>query len=145
MILASGFMLLAVPVGGLTPIHLNPGAVVALVILGAGSTGIAFALNYQLLESEGAVAASIVGYLLPVVSVLLGSIFLGERPDLRVIGGMVVVLAGVALTRLRSREQPRMTPLVIPDAVVPELAIPHPPQPSGAGIPAVPAPTSTQK
>jgi drug/metabolite transporter (DMT)-like permease len=144
MILASGLMLLAVPVGGLTPIHLDPGAVVALVILGAGSTGVAFALNYQLLESEGAVAASIVGYLLPVVSVLLGSIFLGERLDLRVIGGMIVVLAGVALTRLRPREQPRMTPPVVSDAVVPESVIAQPPPPSAAA--GVPAPTaSTQK
>jgi drug/metabolite transporter (DMT)-like permease len=103
MLLASGFMLFALPAGGLTPIHLNTGAVIAILILGAGSTGIAFALNYQLLASEGAVAASIVGYLLPVVSVLLGSIFLDERLDLRVIAGMAVVLAGVALTRIRKR------------------------------------------
>jgi len=111
MILASGFMLLALPAGGLSPIHLNTGAVLALLVLGAGSTGIAFALNYQLLASEGAVAASIVGYLLPVVSVLLGSIFLGERLELRVIAGMVVVLAGVSLTRLR-RRQPVMEPVL---------------------------------
>ncbi|HEV7973565.1 DMT family transporter [Amycolatopsis sp.] len=116
MILASGFMLLALPVGGLSPIHLNTGAVLALLVLGVGSTGIAFALNYQLLASEGAVAASIVGYLLPVVSVLLGSIFLGEKLDFRVIAGMVVVLAGVALTRLRKRAAPAPTPELAPAA-----------------------------
>ncbi|MBE1581639.1 DMT family transporter [Amycolatopsis roodepoortensis] len=105
MLLATGFLLLAMPMGGFEPVHLSTGAVVAVVILGIGSTGIAFALNYQLLASEGAVAASIVGYLLPVVSVLLGAVFLAEPLNLRVIAGMVVVLGGVALTRLRPREQ----------------------------------------
>jgi drug/metabolite transporter (DMT)-like permease len=114
MILASGFMLLALPVGGLSPIHLGTGAVLSLLVLGVGSTGIAFALNYQLLASEGAVAASIVGYLLPVVSVLLGSVFLSEKLDLRVIAGMVVVLAGVALTRIRKRAAPVLTPALAP-------------------------------
>ncbi|MCU1683494.1 MAG: hypothetical protein JWQ81_4233 [Amycolatopsis sp.] len=109
MILASGFMLLAVPTSGLSPIHPNVGAVIALLVLGAGSTGIAFALNYQLLASEGAVAASVVGYLLPVVSVLLGSVFLGEALQPRVVVGMVVVLGGVALTRLHKRA-PKLEP-----------------------------------
>jgi drug/metabolite transporter (DMT)-like permease len=106
MLLASVFILFALPAGGLTPVHLSAGAVIAMLILGAGSTGIAFALNYQLLADEGPVAASIVGYLLPVVSVLLGSVFLGERLEPRVIAGMVVVLGGVALTRLRKRAAP---------------------------------------
>ncbi|GAA4540643.1 DMT family transporter [Amycolatopsis samaneae] len=105
MLLATGFLLLALPVGGLGPIHLGPVPVIAVLVLGIGSTGIAFVLNYQLLASEGAVAASVVGYLLPVVSVLLGAVFLHERLDLRVIAGMLVVLGGVALTRLRKREQ----------------------------------------
>ncbi|QFU93871.1 DMT family transporter [Amycolatopsis sp. YIM 10] len=103
MLLASGFILLAMPVGGTTPVHFDLGAFVAVAVLGVFSTGIAFAMNYRLLETEGAVAASTVGYLLPVVSVLLGSLFLSEQLDLRVLAGMVIVLAGVALTRVRKR------------------------------------------
>ncbi|RZQ64029.1 DMT family transporter [Amycolatopsis suaedae] len=103
MLLASGFLALAMPVGGMTPVHLDIGAIIAVTMLGLFSTGVAFALNYQLLATEGAVAASAVGYLLPVVSVLLGAVFLGENVDLRVIAGMVVVLAGVALTRVKRR------------------------------------------
>jgi drug/metabolite transporter (DMT)-like permease len=117
MILASGFVLLTVPIGGTGPIHPSTGAVVALLVLGAGSTGIAFALNYQLLASEGAVAASVVGYLLPVVSVLLGSVFLGEPLEPRVVVGMVVVLGGVALTRLHKRAKaPAPTEALAPAA-----------------------------
>jgi len=113
MLLASGMLVLALPVGGLTPVHLGPGPAFAVLVLGIGSTGIAFALNYQLLASEGAVAASVVGYLLPVVSVLLGAVFLGEALNLRVIAGMLVVLGGVALTRLQKAPvaEPEVRPL----------------------------------
>jgi drug/metabolite transporter (DMT)-like permease len=62
-------------------------------------TGLAFALNYRLIADEGAT----VGYLLPVVSVLLGAVVLDEDLSARVIAGMVVVLAGVALTRVPRR------------------------------------------
>ena len=103
MLLATGFLVLAMPFGGMTPLHLSPLALVSVLILGVGSTGIAFALNYQLLASEGAVAASVVGYLLPVVSVLLGAVFLHEQLNFRVIAGMAVVLAGVALTRIQRK------------------------------------------
>lgn len=106
MVTASGFMLLAVPVGGLTPIQLETGPLLAVVVLGIFSTGIAFALNYRLISAEGAVVASTVGYLIPVVSVLMGTLFLSEALNLRVVAGMVVVLAGVALTRVRRRATP---------------------------------------
>ncbi|MFI5606105.1 DMT family transporter [Amycolatopsis sp. NPDC051903] len=104
MVLAAGFLVLVLPFGGLSPVHLTPLAAVAVVILGLGSTGIAFALNYQLLATEGAVAASVVGYLLPIVSVALGAIFLHEQLSVRVIAGMVVVLGGVALTRVQRKK-----------------------------------------
>ncbi|ASR34160.1 multidrug transporter [Prauserella marina] len=103
MLTASGFLVLAVPVGGLTPIHADGGAFVALAILGVFSTGFAFVLNYRLIASDGAVAASMVGYLLPLVSVALGVGFLGEPLGSRIVIGMVIVLAGVALTRVRAR------------------------------------------
>jgi drug/metabolite transporter (DMT)-like permease len=105
MLLATGFLALAMPFGGLTPVHVSAGPLLAVLVLGVGSTGIAFVLNYQLLASEGAVAASVVGYLLPVVSVLLGAVFLAEQLHLRVIAGMLVVLGGVALTRIRKPER----------------------------------------
>ncbi|PXY17235.1 multidrug transporter [Prauserella coralliicola] len=112
MITASGFLLLAMPAGGLSPIHPDGTALIAIAVLGVFSTGVAFALNYRLIATEGGVATSTVGYLLPVVSVLLGTVFLDEQLNARVIVGMVVVLVGVALTRVRRRVAVVKPPLV---------------------------------
>ncbi|TNC28765.1 DMT family transporter [Amycolatopsis alkalitolerans] len=107
MMAASGFVLLALPAGGIEPVHPSVAGVLAVVMLGVFSTGIAFALNYRLLATESAVAVSMVGYLIPVVSVVLGTIVLHEALNARVLGGMVVVLAGVALTRLKRAGDPK--------------------------------------
>ncbi|HEX6345739.1 DMT family transporter [Umezawaea sp.] len=101
LVIGTGLTTLVVPVAGLQPVHLNLGAVVAVVILGVLGTGVAFVINYRLIADEGPTNATTVGYLLPVVSVLLGAAFLGEALSVRVVAGMVVVLFGIALTRRR--------------------------------------------
>ncbi|MGW5747364.1 DMT family transporter [Amycolatopsis sp. NPDC003861] len=95
---ATGLTALALPVAGTAP-HLTLTAVVAVTILGVFGTGVTFSLNYRILTDEGPTAAATVGYLLPVVSVALGALFLGEPLSLRVVGGMAVVLVAVGLTR----------------------------------------------
>ncbi|MFB9600336.1 DMT family transporter [Saccharothrix longispora] len=106
LVAASGLTALVVPAGGLQPVHLDWRPLVAVAVLGVFGTGVAFALNYRLIQDVGATDATTVGYLLPVVSVLLGAAFLGEALDARVVLGMVVVLAGVALTRKRRAPAP---------------------------------------
>lgn len=96
---AMGLLVLAMPFGGFEPLHLHWVGVAAVIILGVAGTGVAFILNYRVIADEGATTATTVGYLLPVVSVLLGAIFLGEQLNARVVAGMLVVLVGVALTR----------------------------------------------
>jgi drug/metabolite transporter (DMT)-like permease len=100
---ALGLITLAVPFYGVEPIHLRWDAAVAVAVLGIFGTGLAFVLNYRIIADEGATNAATVGYLLPVVSVLLGALFLDENLTPHVIAGMVVVLGGVALTRVRRR------------------------------------------
>lgn len=72
-----------------------------IAILGLLGTGVAYVLNYQIITSEGATIASTVTYLLPVVAIMLGVLVLGEDITAIVIAGMVLVLAGVAITRRR--------------------------------------------
>lgn len=97
---ATALTALALPVAGHAP-HVNLTALVAVTVLGVFGTGITFYLNYRVIADEGPTAAATVGYLLPVVSVALGTLFLGEPLTPRVVGGMVIVLFAVALTRLR--------------------------------------------
>ncbi len=99
---ASGLAALALPVDGGRP-GFDGLAVLAVVLLGVFGTGFTFYLNYRLIEDEGPTGAAVVGYLLPVVSVALGAVVLGEGVTVRVVAGMVVVLAGVGLTRVKPR------------------------------------------
>lgn len=97
---ATGLSGLALPVaGGAGSGSVDLTGVAALVVLGVLGTGVTFYLNYRLIEDEGPTSAATVGYLLPVVSVALGALVLGEELSVRVVAGMAVVLAGVALTR----------------------------------------------
>lgn len=110
---ATGLTVLALPVYGLEPIHLRWDAAVAVAVLGIFGTGFAFALNYRIITDEGPTTAATVGYLLPVVSVLLGALFLDEKLTVSVVAGMVVVLGGVALTRVRRRQVAPPAPLPV--------------------------------
>ncbi|MER5262562.1 DMT family transporter [Actinosynnema sp. NPDC002837] len=89
-----------------TPATPNATAIVAVVVLGVFGTGVTFVLNYRIIEDEGPTSAATVGYLLPVVSVALGSIVLDEPLTARIVAGMAVVLVGVALTRLAPAKRP---------------------------------------
>lgn len=108
---------LVLPVGGLQPIHLEPVPLIAVAILGVFGTGFGFVLNYRLIVDEGPTNAATVGYLLPVVSVLLGAVVLDEDISLRVVAGMVVVLIGVAMSRWQrpvTEVEPAAAPMPAP-------------------------------
>ncbi|TDC41524.1 DMT family transporter [Micromonospora sp. KC213] len=105
LVAATGLTTLTLPAGGLTPIEIGPKALIAVLVLGVVATGATFHLTYRNIAAEGATNTATVGYLLPVVSVALGVIVLDEDFGLRVAAGMVVVLIGVALTRLPGRRE----------------------------------------
>jgi drug/metabolite transporter (DMT)-like permease len=102
--LSSGLVLVVIALpflGGFEPVKLGVAPVIAVTILGVAGTGAAIVMNNRLIEDEGVTTATAVGYLLPVVSVLLGAAFLHEQLNARILAGMVVVLIGVALSRRR--------------------------------------------
>ncbi|MDT0270537.1 DMT family transporter [Streptomyces sp. DSM 44915] len=100
LVAASGLTAVALPVGGgLAPVDPGPLVVVAALVLGVFCTAVTFHLTCRIINDEGATNAAVVGYLLPVVSVLLGVLLLGEELSARVVLGMAVVLLGVGLTR----------------------------------------------
>ncbi|HEY0933270.1 MAG TPA: DMT family transporter [Trebonia sp.] len=73
--------------------------IAAVAILGIIGTGVAYVLNYQIISSDGATAASMVTYLLPVVAIVLGVLILDEGITANITGGVALVLIGVAITR----------------------------------------------
>ncbi|MFC8436150.1 DMT family transporter [Streptomyces sp. NPDC057253] len=108
LLMATAWTTLSVPVAG--PLHADLTALGAVTALGILGTGVTFYLNYRLIADEGPVTAATVGYLLPVVSVALGAVVLDERVGLRVLMGMGVVLAGIALTHSGARGTARRAP-----------------------------------
>lgn len=111
---ATGLSTVALPTGPTSFSGPTLSAVAAVVALGVLGTGVTFHLNSRLIADEGPTTAATVGYLLPVVSVGLGAIVLGERVGLRVIVGMSLVLVGVGLARSRN------TVLARPGAAAPQ-------------------------
>jgi len=100
---ASVMLAIALAVTGVRTPHVTAVSVAAIVVLGVIGTGFAYVLNYQIITSEGATIASTVSYLLPVVAIVLGVLVLGESVTVAVLAGIALVLAGVALTRRRTK------------------------------------------
>ena len=69
----------------------------AVLALGALGTGLAFMFQYDVVRAAGPVVGSTITYLIPVVSVLLGTLVLGEHLTWAAVAGFGVVLAA-ALT-----------------------------------------------
>jgi drug/metabolite transporter (DMT)-like permease len=69
------------------------GAVLALAI---GGTGVAYLLYYALLAGAGASRSILVTYLVPALALGYGAIFLGEPLTAPALGGLALVLGGVA-------------------------------------------------
>ena len=106
LVAASGLLIIATPFGGLDAPTWRPDAVLALLVLGVLGTGVAYVIHYRIISDDGPVLASTVTYLLPVVAVILGGLFLDEAITIQLVFGVAVVLAGVALTRRKPAEKP---------------------------------------
>ncbi len=88
-----------------TPGWKSVGSGVALGVLG---TAIAQVLSYRMIRLYGSSRAVLVAYMLPAFALFYGSVFLGEALTLQKLGGLLLILGGVALGsgawRVRGRE-----------------------------------------
>ncbi|MBW3668684.1 MAG: EamA family transporter [Actinobacteria bacterium] len=88
---------------------------VSVLLLGAFATGIAYVLNYQAIAAVGPTRASLVTYVVPVVAVSVGVLFLDEPFRLRLLVGGALVAVGIALLQeplRRFRRAPIVTALL---------------------------------
>jgi drug/metabolite transporter (DMT)-like permease len=98
------------PAGGLIHLPATPAAWFGILWLGLLGTGLAYLLFFGILERWGATRTTLVTYVLPVVAITLGFVFLGERlRPIELVGGALVI-GGVVLVNGvqagRSRRQP---------------------------------------
>ena len=72
-------------------------AVLAIVTLGVVGTALAFVIFYKLITETGAGRASLVSYLAPGIALFYGALLLDEPITAASIGGLALILGGVAL------------------------------------------------
>jgi drug/metabolite transporter (DMT)-like permease len=104
--MAAVLTLLTVPFFGLDPVDWRAASTVALIILSIACTGFAVLLNTVIITKDGPAAAATVIYLMTVVSVVLGAVFLDESLGWNVLLGTVAVLAATTLLRRKPAPAP---------------------------------------
>lgn len=90
-----------------SPISLRMGsaALFSILALGLVGTALAYPLYFFVMRAWGATRATLVTYLSPVVSVVLGALVLGEPADARLLAGFVLIAGGVVLANRRPTAQ----------------------------------------
>ncbi len=88
-------------VDGISINTLPTGPVASMIALGVFGSGFAYMWNFKVMQIAGSAIASSVTYLTPVVAVIVGIIFLGERITCNEPLGALVVLVGAAIAQER--------------------------------------------
>jgi drug/metabolite transporter (DMT)-like permease len=80
-----------------SPLEVPSGGPVWIAIIWLGILGscVAYLLYYYLIQEIGSTRTTLVTYVLPVVGITLGVIFLGEQLNLQLAAGTILVVAGV--------------------------------------------------
>jgi drug/metabolite transporter (DMT)-like permease len=83
---------------------LSLSAVLALLYAAIFAMCVAYTIWYTAVRDIGSARTSVYSNLIPIVAMMTAVLFLGEPLGPRQIVGAILVLAGVALTRLRLRQ-----------------------------------------
>lgn len=84
----------------------------ALAWLGVLGSCVAYLLYYYLIQAWGAMRATVVTYVFPVIGLLLGVAFLGESLTVRLIAGALLVVSGVVVANRAPTSRPAQPPPV---------------------------------
>lgn len=89
-------------------------AIASVAVLGLGGTALGLMMYLRLLEDHGSAKASLVVYLLPVVALVYGAVFLDEPIRVTALVGLALILGGVALGSGLVRPLRRQEPVPAP-------------------------------
>ena len=84
--------------------RVSAASIAALLYAAVLAMGVAYTIWYSAVREIGSARTSVYSNLIPIVAMLTAVLFLGEPLTLRQVGGAVLVLAGVALTRIQPRK-----------------------------------------
>ena len=101
LILASFTLLPFYLIDGISKDEYRIGPVLSMIALGVFGSGFAYLWNFKVMQIAGSAIASSVTYLTPVVAVIVGIIFLGEKITWNEPVGALVVLIGAAIAQER--------------------------------------------
>ena len=92
---------------GISEYKFSLGPIFAVIALGVFGSGLAYLWNFKVMELAGSAIASSVTYLTPVVAIIVGVIFLGEKVTwYEPVGGLIVLLgAAIAQERISLRKR----------------------------------------
>jgi len=82
---------------------LAPRSILAVMHLGLVATALAMTLFYRAIASAGATFLSLTNYLIPIVAVVAGIVFLGEAPRWNLYVALALVLGGIGVERTGNR------------------------------------------
>ncbi len=96
-------ILAAAPLGAPITVSadLSTDVLLAVVALGVFNTFVAYLMFYDIVKTLGAARAAMVTYVVPVVGLILGVIFLNELLDTTLILGALLIFAGIGVVNLR--------------------------------------------
>ena len=86
----------------------------AVVWMGVLGTALAYLLYFYLIQAWGPTRSTLVTYVMPVVAVLLGVLFLGEKPTWQLVAGGLLIIVGVAAVNYRPRRNSTGAPAAVP-------------------------------
>lgn len=103
--ITTGIMTYIMPVfGGSVPVNLaslDSRVLIAVLALGFLNTFVAYLIFYGLVANLGAARTSMVTYVIPVVGLILGVIFLGERLEYKLVLGALMIVGSIAVVNLK--------------------------------------------
>ena len=94
------------PDGGLITLPASAAGWIGVIWLGALGTGVAYLLFYRQIARWGATRTTLVTYLIPVVAIVMGFVFLGERLRPVELIGAALIIGGVILVNARGGQKP---------------------------------------
>ena len=95
----------ALPLAAVTTVRegitIEPHRLLAIVLLGVVGTGFAYVIFYQSIADIGSTPTSLVTYLVPIVAVTVGVVFLSEPFHIRLVAGGALTVLGIAMLQQR--------------------------------------------